>query len=237
MMDAVMAEDYNKVVDCMAMEHELAKNADTVQMKQGFAEFRSVILKNFGSELEYSFISAEKKFSSKKIQNIPPNSTIVIIEFSNGTRFGILRVLFDDTSGKILHFKIDDNIYPVPSMTYFWLFGILALCIPVFNIYVIIRIKKSTLKRKWLKYIAVLVFNVPGITYSAMNGIAFKLLSFQMLFGISFSLGGYLNSAWTFGIPLGGLYWLWKSRGKETPIELEEKINTFGTTAEPETQE
>jgi len=34
------------------------------------------------------------------------------------------------------------------------------------------------------------------------------------LFGISFSYMGYLSSVWTFGIPLGGLYWLWKLKKK-----------------------
>ena len=32
---------------------------------------------------------------------------------------------------------------------------------------------------------------------------------------------GYLNSAWTFGVPLGGLYFLWQLKnGKDKPIEI-----------------
>ena len=29
---------------------------------------------------------------------------------------------------------------------------------------------------------------------------------------------GYLNSYWTFGIPLGGLYWFWKLRQQKNDI-------------------
>ena len=37
---------------------------------------------------------------------------------------------------------------------------------------------------------------------------------------------GYLNSAWTFGLPLGGLYWFWKLKQKsELTAETESKID------------
>jgi hypothetical protein len=46
---------------------------------------------------------------------------------------------------------------------------------------------------------------------------------------------GFLNSYWTFGIPLGGLYWFWKLRQYkneviETEIETEQNIETESTT-------
>ena len=57
---------------------------------------------------------------------------------------------------------------------------------------------------------AILFFNVPAISYSAVEGLGFQLINFQFLLGISFSYMGFMNAAWTFGIPLGGMYWLWK---------------------------
>jgi hypothetical protein len=111
---------------------------------------------------------------------------------------------------------------PIPAMMYFWLFGLFAVCVPMFNIYVIRQIKQSDLKKKWLKYISVIFLNVPAITYAAVSGLSFNLLSFQLLFGISFNYSGYLNSAWTFGLPLGGLYWFWKLRQlKNEAIEVD----------------
>jgi hypothetical protein len=80
------------------------------------------------------------------------------------------------------------------------------------------------LTKKWLKYIAVIFLNVPAITYSAVYGLSFNLLSFQILFGISFSYLGYLSSAWTFGVPLGGLYWLWKLSKKTEDETTENEI-------------
>ncbi len=102
----------------------------------------------------------------------------------------------------------------IPNMLFFWLFGILPILVLIFNIYVIRLIKKSDLKKKWLKYLGVLFFNVPAISFSAVNGLSFSLLSFQIMLGLSFNYMGYLSSVWTFGIPLGGIYWLWKLNKK-----------------------
>lgn len=220
--ETLLKEDYNKCVDLMAMEHEMAKNTNIDTMKMGLANFRQLIVNNWGTELEYSFMKSEKKFSTVEADNTPPNTTLVLVEFNNQKDFGVLQVLFDDTSKKILNIKTLDVKAPIPTMTYFWLFGLLAICIPIFNIYVIRQIKRSDLKKKWLKYIAVIFLNTPAITYAAVNGLSFKLINLQILFGVSFGYMGYLNSYWTFGIPLGGLYWFWKLRQlKNEVIETE----------------
>lgn len=234
--ETLIKEDYNKCVDLMAMNHEMAKNTNIDTMKLGLANFRQLIVKNWGEELEYSFMKSEKKFSTVEADNTPPNTTLVLVEFNNEKDFGVLEVLFDDTSKKILNIKTIDVKEPIPTMTYFWLFGILAICIPVFNIYVIRQIKRSDLNKKWLKYIAVIFLNVPAITYAAVSGLSFKLLNFQILLGVSFGYMGYLNSYWTFGIPLGGLYWFWKLRQRkneapETELLTDQDIET-GTTAD-----
>ena len=35
---------------------------------------------------------------------------------------------------------------------------------------------------------------------------------------------GYMNSMWAFGIPLGGIYWLWKIKNKKEEDEDEERL-------------
>jgi hypothetical protein len=224
-METLLKKDYNKCVRLMAMDHELAKNTNIDTMKLGFANLRQIIIKNWGEKLKYSLMQSEKRYSSVEAENTPPNTTLVLVEFSNEKDFGVIQALFDDKSQKILNIKTLDVKEPIPTMTLFWLFGLLAICVPIFNIYVIRQIKRSDLKRKWLKYIAVVFLNVPAITYAAVSGLSFKLLNFQILLGISFSYMGYLNSYWAFGIPLGGLYWLWKVR----------QANHIITEAEPET--
>ncbi len=226
LVEVLLNEDYDKAIDYFAMEHEMAKNTNIDTMKMGLANLRELIINNWGDELEYSFMKSEKKFSTVEEENTPPNTTIALIEFSNNKEFGVFKVLFDDRSGKILNINTLDIKRPIPSMTLFWLFGLLALCVPIFNIYVIRKIKKSKLEKKWLKYIAVIFLNVPAFTYAAVNGFSFSLLSFQILLGVSFSYMGYLSSAWTFGLPLGGLYWFWKLKMNkiekaEIPVEIE----------------
>ncbi|MBL4625368.1 MAG: hypothetical protein JKY42_09555 [Flavobacteriales bacterium] len=117
---------------------------------------------------------------------------------------------------------------PIPNMIFFWLFGILAICVPVFNIYVIRLVKKSDLNKKWLKYLAIICLNLPAISFAAVHGFSFNLLSFQILLGFSFSYMGYLSSLWTFGLPLGGVYWFWNLKYKNPvdPEKLDEIITT-----------
>jgi len=230
--DNLLKEDYDKCIDLMAMDHEMANNTNIDTLKKGLSNFRQVVIKNWGTDLNYTFVNAEKKLSTNAEENTPPNTTQVQVQFSNKKNFGVLKVLFDDKSKKILNINTLDVNEPIPSMILFWLFGIIAICIPIFNIYVIIQIKRSDLKKKWLKYIAVIFLNVPALTYAVINGFSLNYLSFQFLFGISFSYMGYLNSAWTFGFPLGGLYWYWKLRRKseltvETESILDKQVETI----------
>lgn len=222
--ESLIEEDYEKSVSFMAIENEAYKNTNIDTLKLGLGNFRKIIVDNFGKELDYKFMTANKTFSTVEGESTAPNTTLAQIEFSNDTEFGVFEITFDDKSNKILHIKTLDLKEKIPNMIWFWLFGILAICVPIFNIWIIRKIKKSNLKKKWLKYIAVIFLNVPAITYSAVYGLSFSLLSFQILFGISFSYMGYLSSAWTFGIPLGGLYWLWKLSKKTEDDTTENEI-------------
>ncbi len=224
--EALIEEDYEKSLTFMAIENAAFKNTNIDTLKLGLGNFQNIIVKNFGKELNYKFVTAEKTLSTLEGESTAPNTTLAQIEFSNDEEFGVFEITFDDSSNKILYIKTLDIKEKIPSMTLFWLFGILAICIPIFNVWIIRKIKKSNLKKKWLKYIAVLFLNVPAITYSAVYGLSFSLLSFQILFGISFSYMGYLSSAWTFGIPLGGLYWFWKLYKKTNDETTENKIIT-----------
>jgi hypothetical protein len=220
--ETLMKKDYDKCVSQMALESEMGKNTNIDTLKLGLEEFRGLVEKNFGHNFEYSLIKSEKKRSTVESENTPPNTTLALVEFSNGKEFGVFQVLFDDNSKKIININTLDVKSPLPNMMLFWLFGILPLAVLLFNIYVIREIKKSTLSKKWLKYLTVLFFNTPTITYSAVEGLSYKIINFQFFFGISFSFEGFLGSVWTFGIPLGGIYWLWKLKQHK----FDEEFNT-----------
>lgn len=217
--EALMNENYDKCIDLFALEHEMAADLNRDMLKEELKNSRSYVMNNLGTDLDYTFIKAEKSWSSHEA-NTQPNTTLVVMQLSSDTHFGIFKVLFDDESMKILNFNTLDIKEPIPNMTIFWLLGIVFICVPIFNIYVIRLIKKSDRKRKWLKYVAVAVFNVPAITYSAIGGLSYSLLTFQVLLGISFNYMGYTSASWTLGIPLGGLYWLWKLKGKKKNLDL-----------------
>lgn len=220
--ETLMKKDYDKCVSQMAVESDMGKNTNIDTLKLGLEQFGTMVERNFGHNFEYSLMKSEKKRSTIESENTPPNTTLAFIEFSNEKEFGVFQVLFDDNSKKIININTLDVKAAIPNMVLFWLFGILPLSVLVFNIYVIRIIKKSTLSKKWLKYLAVLFFNVPAITYSAVEGLSFAFLNFQFLFGISFSFMGYLGSVWTFGIPLGGIYWLRKLK----VLQIDEEFNT-----------
>lgn len=224
--EALIKEDYDKCVDLFALEHEMAQNINVDTLKAGLPKIRESITNNFGEHLEYTLMSIEKKFSTIEGESTPSNTTDIFVQIENKEEFGVLKLLFDDSSQKIMNLNILNGKEKIPNMLPFWLFGIVAICIPVFNIYVIRLIRKSNLKRKWLKYLAVLFFNVPAITYSAFSGIGIKFLSFQIMLGISFSYMGYMNSIWAFGIPLGAIYWIWKlkivDKNEMQQIEIED---------------
>ena len=224
--EAILEEDYEKSLTFMALENEGFKSISIDTLQLGLRNFHNVIVPNFGKELDFTLITAEKTFSTLEGESTAPNTTLVQIEYSNDTEFGVFELIFDDNSNKILHIKTLDIKEKIPNMTLFWLFGILAVAIPIFNIWIIRKIKKSDLSKKWLKYIAVIFLNIPSITYNVVYGLSFSVLSFQILFGISFSYMGYLSSAWSFGIPLGGLYWLWKLNKKQKKEEITEEIVT-----------
>jgi len=223
--ESLIKEDYNKCCDLMDIE-QMTEYVTIDTIKAGLANFRRVLINDWGTELEYSSAKSTKMLSKAKTDNAPPNTTSVLVEFNNKKDIGVFQVLFDDDSQKILYIGTPGLNIPIPTtMTHFWLFGLLAICIPIFNIYVLIQIIRSNLNKKWLKCIAVIFLNISAITYSAVYGLSFNPLSFQLLLGISFDNTSYLNSYWTFGIPLGGFYWFWKLRQiKNETIEDEIQI-------------
>jgi len=210
---SLLNRDYDRCVS--DFKNKSLRSPDADLLKQKLEDFRQRVVRDFGTtDLKYSLIKIEKKISVDGKNDTLPNSTVAYIECSNKKVVGAFEVLFDDSSMKILSIRTAGIKKPVPSMTLFWMFGLLSVCVPVFNIYVIIRIRRSSLTKKWLKYIAVIMLNVPSFMYLATEGVTFALLNFQFLFGASFFYGGYLTSYWAFGAPLGGIYYLLKLKRK-----------------------
>ncbi|WP_146063279.1 hypothetical protein [Halpernia humi] len=207
-MNTLINKGVDESIPYFALESN-GKPANIAEMKNGLSDFRQNFIMYFGKDVEYNFITAQKKISTNKQNSTPPNTTIVLLQFKNQKEFGVLQFLFDDNTKKILNFLPLEVKNPIPNMVIFYVIGLLGIIIPIFNVYVINRIRKSNLKRKWLKYIAIILLNFPTIIYNAVAGFSFKIVQFTFL-GFGFSTMGYLNSTINLGIPLAGLYWFWK---------------------------
>lgn len=220
--EKVLDENYDACIDLMALEQDSLGVTNLDSMKMGMVNFRNLIVENFGEELDYTFMKSIKKFSTNPDENMAPNTTKVHIQFDNEEEFGVLEVLFDDITKKIINIRPLNVKQVVPDLTFFWLFCLLALCVLAFNIYMIIQVKRSQLTHKWIKYIAIIFLNIPTIGYKAAGSVLFWDLSIQAMFGVSFSMMGYLGTVVKLGIPLGGLYWLWRLRVRKNKSLWEE---------------
>lgn len=225
--DSIIKEDYDKSLDFTGSTNE---DSDLDSIRIRLVYFREYLVDRFGTKIEYSFLKAQKTRSTITTENTPEGATDVFIQINNDEYFGVLQLLFEDQSGKIIKADVLNIKEQIPSMSIFWLVGLIAICVPVFNIYMIIRIRQSSLKKKWLKYIAIILLNLPTITYTALGALSFQLLKTQALFGIGFSIFGYAYSYWAIGIPLGGIYWYWRlaerKRLIKDGIDLDNNIST-----------
>ena len=79
--ESLIQEDYEKSLTFMATEHEGFKNTNLDTLKSGLANFQKLIVNNFGKELEYKFITANKTFSTVEGESTQPNTTKAQIQF------------------------------------------------------------------------------------------------------------------------------------------------------------
>jgi hypothetical protein len=208
-MDNAMHQRYDK---CLALTesgsgHISKARLDT--LKTGIDFFRNDIVKDFGENLDYSFLQVVKGRTSTMADI--PNTTTVMLQFSNDKSLGVVQVLFSTKTDKILNIRSLGVNQPIPDMSTFWLFGVVAICIPIFNIYMLVRVKRSNMTKKWIKYLAIIFLNFPAIGYAQIAGFFIKFDTLrQAVLGFGFIKMGYPGSLFLLGIPLGALYIFWQ---------------------------
>lgn len=201
LINSIVNEDYTKAYDFFAYNESDKMPLDTFKVQ--IDNFRELIIDNFGTNFDLSFTLAEK--TTFKTGEPGPHPTKVQIQLKNDSTYGYFTVLFDDEVNKVSKISLMDTKNVIPSMTLFWLFGLLPLLVFGFNIYTIRRVSKSDLNKKWLKIIGIIILNVPALTYSVVNGFKIEPLNFQIFLGISFGMMGYVGTFWTFGLPIGSI--------------------------------
>jgi hypothetical protein len=203
--NALLDSNYSVCINMINLDKS-QKSVDMGAVRIGLDSLRAKIGRNFGRQIEYSFMNAQKQASNDMSYNLPPNTTLVSVEFHNTKDIGVLQVLFDDLSGKIDNIQSLQVRQPIPNMTKFWLFGLLALLVVAINIFAIIAAWRSKLKLKWLYCIAIILLNIPSIEYGAAHGLAFRLWRDQYIMGVDFQKIGYLGAFWTIGIPIAAIF-------------------------------
>jgi uncharacterized membrane protein YhaH (DUF805 family) len=225
--NALMREDYNRCIELMPVDsHSHFYSRDT--LLHGMAALRKKIVSNFGTELNFTFAGTKKNLFSINANRPPANLTPLEMQIDNGQHFGLLHFEFDDNSRKIAHVRIQAFKSVIPPMWLFWLVGIFAVGVLVFNIYTMVRIRRRRdIRRKWLKYLAIVFLNAPVVVYTAMGNLSLKLLTVTF-FGLGFGLTGYLGSVWQIGIPIAALYWTWYMRQRDD-VTVEQSIKDDST--------
>src|SRR5437868_1917520 len=68
----LLMKDYDKCIGLMAVEKDSADAENNARIKTQLEDFRKLIVSNFGDKLEYTFMSGEKKWSTKEGESTPP---------------------------------------------------------------------------------------------------------------------------------------------------------------------
>jgi hypothetical protein len=222
---ALMSSDYDKAVTYFDIENQefgSLLNRDT--LKAAMPTLQGILSKNFGDNLKVSFLTANKTYTTAKVEKkLPPNSIQAKATFEGDTHFGYLVFLLNEKNGKILHVDIENFKEPKPQTNKVYLFSLLGLLVATFNIYMLVRVSKSNILQKWKRIVTIIVLNVPTLGYNAVSGFFFKLLSFQFLLGASFGFADYASTYCAIGIPIGSLLVWWKMKND---MYLSEEIVT-----------
>lgn len=133
----------------------------------------------FDDKSKIYLLSSEIKTKGEATAN-----QIATVEICNDKDFVDIQLHFNLDTGKVTGVYVSD-IYKVPSKTRYWISFAIGFIICIFVIYTIVRIKKSNMKKKWIKYLFVVFFNFPTLIITPINT-HLKILKFQLFgFGLT----------------------------------------------------
>jgi len=181
-----------------------------------FEILRYRVQSEFGKEVTYKSLGCQQNILLSKTNNEKtemltgePGVKYCLVQISDKYHFSIFRLSLGKDN-KILSIDMSNDIFPIPHPALFWVIGVVVmLCIFAFNVFVLIRIYKSDVTRKWLKCLMVVFLNFPVIGFKLMHGFYFTLFSLPIM-GVGFSINNYLDSHWSFGLPLGAIVVFWR---------------------------
>ena len=170
---------------------------------------------NVGDDLDYTFLKGEKRVVLSSDQTNNYSYTEIMI--SGDEKCCTARIHYNPTTNKVTAFNLSD-LYNTPYSASFWIALILGLGVVAFNIFTIVKVKKSKLDRKWLMYLLIILLNNPYI-YTSPERISTGLNIIHILgFGYAFA-GPY--SFVKIGIPIGAFIAWYKMKKQKQKEVLE----------------
>ena len=200
--NAIANGDFDEAISYFDID--MSDTAQVNQLKRAVPNIQNAITENFGSDFDLSFAKSDKKFSFSTETESVIEPLKIKIQIKSSTHFGIIEATINEQNNKIQYINLLNYKKEIPSYLLLYLAGLIALGVVAANIMAINRIRKSELKRKWLRILGVLIFNIPAVTLTALGHLSLDF-SFQMLFGVGFSATGIDETFVTFGIPIGSI--------------------------------
>lgn len=158
------------------------------------------------------FNRSQKTFSTNQSEATPDGTTRVFFDLVSRDQYIEVETLIDDKSQKIQYLNFPGAARQVPNVAILWLVAAMFLTIPALNIWAMVVIRTHLQKGRMWRYVTVLLFNIPTITYFATGNINLNLLANQMVLGWSLDLSGLSRASVSIGLPLGAIFWILKLR-------------------------
>jgi predicted transcriptional regulator with HTH domain len=171
---------------------------------------------NVGDDLDYTFLKGEKKFVYHSDQKNDYFYTETMI--SGDEKCYTARIHYNPTTNKPISIQLSDPYENPYTTSFWWIAAILGLGVLAFNIFTIVKVKKSNLDRKWLMYLLIILLNTPYISSSPEKISAGISIIHILGFGYAF-MGKY--SFVKIGIPIGAFIAWYKMKKQKQKEVLE----------------
>jgi predicted transcriptional regulator with HTH domain len=171
---------------------------------------------NVGDDLDYTFLKGEKRVSFSSDQTNSYSYTEIMI--SGDEKCYTAKIYYNPTTNKPISIQLSDPYENPYTTSFWWIAAILGLGVLAFNIFTIVKVKKSNLDRKWLMYLLIILLNTPYISSSPEKISAGISIIHILGFGYAF-MGKY--SFVKIGIPIGAFIAWYKMKKQKQKEVLE----------------
>lgn len=171
---------------------------------------------NVGDDLDYTFLKGEKRvsFSSNQTNNYFYTETMI----SGEDKCYTAKIEYNPTTNKPISIQLSEPYENPYTASFWWIAAIFGIGVMAFNIFTIVKVKKSKLDRKWLMYLLIILLNTPYISSSPEKISAGISIIHILGFGYAF-MGKY--SFVKIGIPIGAFIAWYKMKKQKQKEVLE----------------